>query len=1203
MGARTLSSAVVGVAGLAAGLAHAQQQFSTYLGPPGTNWSVSGVWSNLNPPDSPGEVPLIPGGGWVRLNYSVTVDKIGMGAGAQISVNDNTSLGILTQNDNLGVTGIFGGGTIALDSVGNGTFLRLVGAPGTWAIHGAAGNPTTIRMSNTTANIITGSSVGVLFINEGTIEGAGQLGANTLDMQNQITGEIRALYSNPLIIDPGPLGMTNRGIMRAAPGGRLQLINGGFTQIAPAAIYADGPTSRVDIINSTIVGGLLQSLSLPSGGFYATQNSHLDSCRVHGAFFVPDNNLLFVTNFLEIPGYSVSLDSVGNGTYLRITGDVELRGTGTIQMSDSLANTIDGTAAGQVLTNNLQVGIFGSGRIGANVLTIINNGDISAQGINGLIIDPGAGGLTNNGDLYCLAGSHLQLVNGTFTNTSRPIIVQNDALCTISGAVVDGGTLACIQPNSSFRALANSRLKDVTTIFQTVIRTPDNNLTHWQGSINNPGTIELNSVGNGTYFRTFGGDVTLSGGGVLSCSNTTANIIDASVTNERLTLTNHTIRGSCSLGLNTLAVTNNALIEAVGSAGITIDPPSGGFENNAIVRATTGSAVRWVNGLFDNLDGLFEIQTGATGSIGGATVTGGTLTTIGTGLINCTGNSTIVNPTITGGSLLNTPDNNLNFWQGTVSNAGTIQLNSVGNGTYFRTTGGDVTLSGGGVLSCSNTTANIIDASVTNQRLTLTNHTIRGSCSIGANSLAATNNALIEGVGSAGITIDPPSGGFENNSIVRATTGSAVRWVSGLFDNLDGLFEIQDGATGAITSATVTGGTLTTIGTGVIATTLNSTIVNPTITGGSLLNTPDNNLNFWQGTVSNAGTIQLNSVGNGTYFRTLGGDVTLTGGGVMVCSNTTANFIDASVSNQRLTLTNHTIRGSCSIGANSLAITNNGSIIADSSAGMIIDPPSSGFLNDTVGLLRAAGGNITIGFDPFTTAGTVIAELGFLINRAAGSWVQTGGLVLAHGEIQVVSDDYQLQAGTLGGFGLVDSRVVNSGGTVAPGASAGTLTFEGNYTQGAGGTLAIEVGGLATSEHDRLIVQGSATLAGTLEVSLLAPYAPSANDAVTVLTATSRAGTFSTVSPPALGGLRPVASYTPTTVVLTFRCLADYDNGSGNGTPDGGVDIADLLYYLQLFDAGDVGADLDDGSATGTPDGGVDISDLLYFLDRFDGGC
>ncbi len=68
-------------------------------------------------------------------------------------------------------------------------------------------------------------------------------------------------------------------------------------------------------------------------------------------------------------------------------------------------------------------------------------------------------------------------------------------------------------------------------------------------------------------------------------------------------------------------------------------------------------------------------------------------------------------------------------------------------------------------------------------------------------------------------------------------------------------------------------------------------------------------------------------------------------------------------------------------------------------------------------------------------------------------------------------------------------------------------------------------------------------------------------------------------------------------------CVADVDDGSGTGTPDGGVTIVDLLYYLVLFDAGDIRADVDDGSGTGTRDGGVTIEDLLYFLVRFDQGC
>ncbi len=68
-------------------------------------------------------------------------------------------------------------------------------------------------------------------------------------------------------------------------------------------------------------------------------------------------------------------------------------------------------------------------------------------------------------------------------------------------------------------------------------------------------------------------------------------------------------------------------------------------------------------------------------------------------------------------------------------------------------------------------------------------------------------------------------------------------------------------------------------------------------------------------------------------------------------------------------------------------------------------------------------------------------------------------------------------------------------------------------------------------------------------------------------------------------------------------CPADLDDGSGTGTPDGGVDINDLLFFLAKYEAGDVAADLDDGSGTGTHDGGVDINDLLFFLTHYEAGC
>ncbi len=79
--------------------------------------------------------------------------------------------------------------------------------------------------------------------------------------------------------------------------------------------------------------------------------------------------------------------------------------------------------------------------------------------------------------------------------------------------------------------------------------------------------------------------------------------------------------------------------------------------------------------------------------------------------------------------------------------------------------------------------------------------------------------------------------------------------------------------------------------------------------------------------------------------------------------------------------------------------------------------------------------------------------------------------------------------------------------------------------------------------------------------------------------------------------------YTGPQTLPTPACPADLDDGSGTGTPDGGVTIDDLVYFLSAFGAGSTAADLDDGSGTGTPDGGVTIDDLIYYLTRFQGGC
>jgi len=68
-------------------------------------------------------------------------------------------------------------------------------------------------------------------------------------------------------------------------------------------------------------------------------------------------------------------------------------------------------------------------------------------------------------------------------------------------------------------------------------------------------------------------------------------------------------------------------------------------------------------------------------------------------------------------------------------------------------------------------------------------------------------------------------------------------------------------------------------------------------------------------------------------------------------------------------------------------------------------------------------------------------------------------------------------------------------------------------------------------------------------------------------------------------------------------CPMDLDNGSGLGHSDGAVNIDDLLFFLNKFEAGNSAVDLDNGTSTGTPNGAVDIDDLLFFLVNFENGC
>jgi hypothetical protein len=111
-----------------------------------------------------------------------------------------------------------------------------------------------------------------------------------------------------------------------------------------------------------------------------------------------------------------------------------------------------------------------------------------------------------------------------------------------------------------------------------------------------------------------------------------------------------------------------------------------------------------------------------------------------------------------------------------------------------------------------------------------------------------------------------------------------------------------------------------------------------------------------------------------------------------------------------------------------------------------------------------------------------------------------------------------IQGGLLTGAGTITGDLQNAG-TIDLGVPdpalfpVGTLNVFGNYTQTASGVLVVEVGQQGSQlRSDFLNVGGTATLDGTLNISLIRGYTPQAGDVFLPLSFSDRSGDFATVN-------------------------------------------------------------------------------------------
>jgi fibronectin-binding autotransporter adhesin len=425
----------------------------------------------------------------------------------------------------------------------------------------------------------------------------------------------------------------------------------------------------------------------------------------------------------------------------------------------------------------------------------------------------------------------------------------------------------------------------------------------------------------------------------------------------------------------------------------------------------------------------------------------------------------------------------------TISNAGTIALNSTGATTELRIFG-NVSLGGGGALTMSDNEHNRIIGQTGAERLTNIDNTISGSGAIGADAMSLTNQGTILATGAVGLVVDANADGAINNGTMRAAAGSSLAIRDTHLDNAGGL--VRASSTGGhalvyIIDSLITGGTVDLTGTwaGEVR------LTNGILLGGSVTNNSSGTIRAESGTsrlsglvtnpaggsivvdngstlildsagvYNNAGRIALNSTGLDTDLR-IDQDVTVKGTGTIALGNSVHNRIRGLVTGAEVfTNAGNTISGGGRIGAGFLNFVNKGTLVANAATPMTIDTTTT-----------------------FANMGAVRIAAGHTLQMGAGdNYTQTKGSTLADGTLSGTGQ-VLLSGGVLSGTGTIAPKVINGSGSIRPGDPRGTLHMSADYLDSPAAQISVELDGRRLPNYDQMTVAGTVTLASALHVSV-----------------------------------------------------------------------------------------------------------------------
>lgn len=718
---------------------------------------------------------------------------------------------------------------------------------------------------------------------------------------------------------------------------------------------------------------------------------------------------------------------------------------------------------------------------------------------------------------------------GDWSGASNWLAGEPSSTCDV---LIQSGAAVLLDVNGS---TANLTIGSGNSLTLPTVTNASPSLTVTGSSIANSGQIILSPpVSFGTtnlLLSAGGGTVTLSGGGTVTLNANSFGGDGIGGSGAGATLLNQeTIQGAGSIDL-TFDNSSTGVINANQSGFQLVvgrNNTNGPSTNTGLMEATNGGQLAMGSLTLSNVGGT--ISASGTNSLvqlegegqGGETFTGGTWTTSSGGVIQVV-DTTVTLDATNGNTITNSGTMELvdgaphpgGSFQGTIDNTGTLQIESRGNGiTLNIPTNQTLTLTGSGNVTMGDGTSNSYNnqnfISGGNGPATLVNEsTIQGTGTI-ENGIAVTNSGTINAnvpTGSNNLQLQITrldSGAMTNTGTLEATNGGALVLGSISLANTGGIISASGAGSYVNTStSSITGGTFTTSNGGTIFADQNggniSTLTGISNSGAIVID--NGNTAAFSGTVTNTGTITVNSTGSTTGIAIpVGVTTTFTGSGSVTMSNFSQSTIAATSCANATLINASTIQGSGTFFGNTncfgtmtnsgtlsanqsvplnvvaLHFTNTGTLNVAAGSTMSFQGGASNFTNLVNGTLTSGTylvtgtlqlqGNITTNDAKITLTGTTSQIENGSSNALAG-FVTNGN----KGTFTLAGDQNFTASGSFTNQGFVK---VSKGSTFTVGAS-------GSYTQSGGQTT---VDGVLTTSSTASFTGGSYFDTGTGSIKI-----------------------------------------------------------------------------------------------------------------------